>query len=534
MRAFAELFRALDQTTSTKRRVTLLAQYFEQVSDEDKVWTIALFSGKRPRRTVTTRFLREWAAESAGISDWLFDETYHIVGDLAETIAKIIPQPSASIQTTQITDLQQGIAYLLELKDKSEAEKKTAIQGLWGRMDSDERFLINKLITGGFRIGVSQRTIVKALSLHLDQEESVIAHKLMGDWDPATTRYEALLLTDDPRSQLSKPYPFYLAHSLDQDLEALGLPEAWQAEYKWDGIRGQIVCRQGEVHVWSRGEELVTKQYPEFQNLAGKVGDVVLDGELVVWGDDGVRPFHDMQKRIGRKRVSAKMMSSLPVVMIAYDIMEYEGADVRSRPQSERRRLLEEVVAHMDSDQLLLSELISFATWSDLASHREKARDRSAEGLMLKSVAGPYKTGRKKGDWYKWKVDPMTVDAVMLYAQRGHGRRANLYTDFTFAVLDEAGTDKKYVPFAKAYSGLTDDEFSELSRFVRKHTVEKFGPVCSVVPELVFEIAFEGIAPSSRHKCGIAVRFPRILRWRRDKPVSEINTLTDLKAHIKK
>ena len=213
MRAFAELFRALDQTTSTKRRVTLLAQYFEQVSDEDKVWTIALFSGKRPRRTVTTRFLREWAAESAGISDWLFDETYHIVGDLAETIAKIIPQPSASIQTTQITDLQQGIAYLLELKDKSEAEKKTAIQGLWGRMDSDERFLINKLITGGFRIGVSQRTIVKALSLHLDQEESVIAHKLMGDWDPATTRYEALLLTDDPRSQLSKPYPFYLAHS---------------------------------------------------------------------------------------------------------------------------------------------------------------------------------------------------------------------------------------------------------------------------------------------------------------------------------
>ena len=527
MKRFIELFESLDSTTSSNKKLEYLTSYLGQVSDEDKLWCIALFTHRRPRRTITTRFLREWAAEEAQIPDWLFEDSYHIVGDLAETISKIIPPAAHEEESRSLSD---WIRYIVELKEKSEEEKKLAITTAWKSLGTNGRFLFNKLLTGGFRIGVSQRTMVKALSKLLDLEDNVVAHKLMGDWSPFDTSFEELLLIENAEQEKSKPYPFYLAYALDVNLEELGGPEEWMVEYKWDGIRGQLIKRGQEIFVWSRGEELVKNQYPEFQILKESPLDFVIDGELIVFKDNEIQGFDKMQKRIGRRKVGKKTLQDYPVIMIAYDIMEYNNEDVRMKPQSDRRAMLEKVYESVKSSEVIhLSQLIQFNSWGELEQRREGARERNAEGLMLKYKQGEYKTGRRKGHWFKWKLDPMTMDVVMLYAQRGHGRRANLFTDFTFALKDE----DKLVPFAKAYSGLTDEEFREVSSFVRKNTKERFGPVHSVVPELVFEVAFEGVMKSTRHKSGVAVRFPRISRWRKDKPVSEINTLDDLKLLIK-
>lgn len=524
MKRFARLFAELDQTTKTNAKVAALAEYFREAGESDKLWTIALLSHKRPRRTVTTTLLREWAAEAAGIPDWLFEESYPIVGDLAETIALILPPANTASDKT----LSDWIAIVKDLQGVDDEEKKRQILEAWQTLDRTERFLFNKIITGGFRIGVSQKLMTRALAQATGIDEPLLAHRLMGDWTPDTTDFANLVLADNPGENLSRPYPFNLAHPIESEVEELGRPEDWSAEHKWDGIRGQVILRGGELYVWSRGEELVTDRFPEFAAFKDFLPDgTVLDGEILPWRDNRPLGFQTLQTRINRKTVSKKLLSEAPVIFKAYDLLEEEGEDIREKPFIIRRRALEALIVKNDiGGTLRLSPLVEFDAWEDLVSERENSREVGSEGLMLKRKQSPYLAGRKKGDWWKWKVNPLTVDAVMIYAQSGHGRRANLFTDLTFAVWH--GND--LVPFTKAYSGLTDAEFNELTRWVRKNTLERFGPVRSVKAEHVFEIAFEGIQRSRRHKSGIALRFPRIHRWRRDKPVAEANSLADLEA----
>lgn len=524
MKNFVQLFKQVDQTTKTNAKIEALVEYFLRSEDEDKMWAMALFSHKRPRRTINTTLIREWAAEASGLPLWLFEESYHIVGDLAEAIALVLPDHEHSSDNS----LSDWIRAIIDQRDKEEEDKKTFVLDAWKSLNRDERFLFNKLITGGFRIGVSQKLMIRALAKAIDMDEKIVAHRLMGDWSPLDTTFEQLLFEENPLDTISRPYPFYLAYALEEEPGKLGPIHQWYAERKWDGIRGQIIVRNKELFVWSRGEDLVTDKFPEFQKLLTMPeDDFVLDGEIICYKEGQILPFNQLQTRIGRKNVAKKHLTESPVVMIAYDILEYKGEDLRGLPLHERRELLVEVVKELKpSGVMLLSQLVPFRKWADLIEEREISREYHAEGLMLKRKDSTYQVGRKRGDWWKWKVDPMTVDAVMIYAQRGHGRRANLYTDFTFAVYDEEG---KLVPFTKAYSGLTDAEFREISTWVRKNTLERFGPVCSVPPTHVFELAFEGIAPSSRHKSGIALRFPRIKRWRKDKPVEEIDTLENLR-----
>lgn len=527
MKHFTDLFVSLDQTTKTTVKVKALVRFFEQASDQDKVWAIALFSHRRPRRTVTTTLLREWAAEKASIPLWLFEETYHVVGDLAETIAKVIPNQVKDEVLSDPVDLSGWIAYIMALKDEEEATKKERILSAWDQLNMEERFLFNKLITGGFRVGVSQKLVTKALAKYADKEENTIAHRLMGNWNPAEVSFEELILSEHASDDLSKPYPFYLAYALDGEPSELGDTDEWVAEWKWDGIRGQLIRRKGEVFLWSRGEELVTDKYPEFDYLSSiDCPDFVIDGEILAYQDGMPLPFQHLQKRIGRKKVSKKTLADIPVVLMAYDLLEYDEEDIRNKSYTERRELLKRVLSKFTfpESNVILSKQEAFESWDDLTALRQQSRERRTEGFMLKKKNSDYKTGRKRGDWWKWKIDPMTVDAVMIYAMRGHGRRANLYTDFTFAVWK----GEELVSFAKAYSGLTDDEFREISQFVKKNTIDRFGPVRAVKPELVFELAFEGINESSRHKSGIALRFPRIKRWRKDKSPKEADTLVYL------
>lgn len=520
MKQFAALIAALDQTTSTKRKKEALADYFREAAEQDRVWTIALFTHRRPRRSVNTTMLRGWAGELTGIPSWLVDECWHIAGDMSECLAALLP-PGDAHCSMSLADCMQEISSWKTLE--FEAVREAVVQ-IWMGMNRHERFVFNKLITGGFRVGVSQQLLTQALAGLLQTDEATVALRLSGNWDPAQIGWKELLL--DERTDEARLYPFYLAYPLEQDLEQLGAPSDWFAEWKWDGIRGQLVSRGGQVHLWSRGEELISAQFPELVSAAALPGiEAVIDGEVIAWSDGKPLPFQVLQSRLGRKQVSAMAMKNAPVVMLAYDLLELDGIDLRSRAQHERRALLETLIARVDEPVLKLSPLVAFENWKELRSLHREARERMAEGFMLKKREARYQTGRRKGSWWKWKTDPYTVDAVMIYAQRGHGRRAGLYTDFTFAVYD---AQRNLVPFTKAYSGLSDDEFAAINRWIKDHTIERFGPVCSVEAQLVFEIAFEGIGSSKRHKSGVAVRFPRIVRWRRDKTVSEINTLDDL------
>ena len=526
MKDFAHLFNQIDQSTKTTVKVAALAEYFQTAPEDDRLWTIALFSGRRPKRAVTTTRLREWAAEAAGYPLWLFEEAYPIVGDLAETIALFLPPPAQDLDR----GLSHWITALRGLSGMEDEGRKAAVLAAWDEMDHTSRFLFNKLITGGFRIGISQKLMTRALAQATGKDEAELAHRLMGNWSPDDTTYHALIEAEDPTADASRPYPFYLAYGLEDAPETLSAPAEWRAEWKWDGIRGQLILRGGQHYVWSRGEELMTDRFPELARAVDFLPDgTVLDGEILAW-DGAPMPFNALQKRIGRKTVPKTLLKNAPVILYAYDLLEHQGEDMRALPFATRRARLEEMMSDLPSDApVLLSPQVPFETWDDLAQVRETARDARAEGLMLKRADSPYLSGRKKGDWWKWKLDPLTIDAVMIYAQQGHGRRANLFTDFTFAVWQ--GND--LVPFTKAYSGLTDAEFRKITAWVRKNTLQRFGPVRQVTPEHVFEIAFEGIHESPRHKSGVALRFPRMSRWRDDKPVQEANTLDDLKEMLR-
>ena len=525
MKQFAELVKVLGSSTKTNDKLQALSDYFTTAGDRDKVWVIAIFSGRRPKRSVSTRLLAEWCMELASIPGWLFSESYSAVGDLAETIALLLPENISAVQAEE--PLHYYVEQFLYLGSSSEQEKKHFITTSWLKMDRDERFVFNKLITGSFRIGVSQKMMVNALAKTVNTDANSIAHGISGNWDPSSTPFDQLLSgesTDD-----SKPYPFYLAYAIENDIHELGEPHEWQAEWKWDGIRGQIIKRNNNLFVWSRGEELMTDKFPEFHSLIHQLPDgIVLDGEIMPFSDNKALPFALLQTRIGRKNITKKHLQEAPVAFIAYDILEYKVSDIRDRPLEERRVLLEEIVRTVSLPVLHASPVIDLSNWDDLAQTRSKARDINSEGIMLKRKNSAYGVGRKRGDWWKWKIDPLVIDAVMIYAQKGSGRRSNLFTDYTFAVRD----GDKLVTFAKAYSGLTDKEFVEIDSFVKRNSLEKFGPVRTVKPELVFEIAFEGIAASNRHRSGVALRFPRMNRWRKDKKPGEINTLDDLKQML--
>jgi DNA ligase-1 len=528
MKDFATLFTTLDQTTKTSVKTAALAEYFRTAPADDRLWTVALLSGRRPRRAITTTRLREWAAERAGIPLWLFEACYPVVGDLSETIALVLPPPATTLENS----LTGWITQLRALDRADDATRKHFVLTAWDGLAPTERFVFNKLITGGWRMGVSQKLMTRALAQATGIDEAELTHRLMGDWSPDTTSWDNLITAPDPTADLSRPYPFSLAHPLEDAPETLGPVTDWIAEHKWDGIRGQLILRGGDHHLWSRGEDLMTDRFPELAQLRDFLPQgTVLDGEVLAWNQatDSPLGFSSLQPRIGRKSVPKKLLAEAPVIVMAYDLLEWQGADIRDWPLSRRRDTLATALAALPPGlPLRLSPPIAASDWADLARIRARARDIGAEGLMLKRTSSPYLPGRRRGDWWKWKLDPLTIDAVMIYAQAGSGRRATLYTDFTFAVRD----GDALVPFTKAYSGLTDAEFREITAWVRKNTTDRFGPVRAVTPQHVFEIAFEGIQASPRHKSGVALRFPRMARWRRDKPVAEANTLDDLKAML--
>ncbi|PZX55361.1 DNA ligase-1 [Algoriphagus ratkowskyi] len=521
MKAFTALFTAIDQTTKTNQKVQAMVDYFTHAEEEDKIFAVSILIGNKPKRPVKTSELKEWAAELAELPMWLYEESYHIVGDLAEAIALMLPDPDKE----QHVSLRENLEFLSELTDLPLEVKKARIIEYWMSAEVQERFVFNKLITGNFRMGVSKQLVIKALAKYLEQEQTSIAHQLMGKWDPYAETMDSMFAGETHLDKNYLPYPFFLAYPLDTDPATLGDIDNWYIERKLDGIRGQIIVRNEELFVWSRGEELLTDKFPEFNSLQTSLPNgTVLDGEIIPWRDGSPLPFQIMQTRIGRKNISPKYLKEAPLVMVCFDILEYNGVDLRARPLSERREILNEVIAKHTENKLLLSEAMDFKAWEEVGKFRRNARDFNCEGLMLKRKTSEYETGRRRGNWWKWKTEPMTVDGVLLYAQSGHGRRANLFTDYTFAVWD----GDVLVPFAKAYSGLTDKEINVLDNWIKRNTIDKFGPVRSVKPEYVFEIAFEGINSSPRHKSGVALRFPRILRWRKDKSVKDANTKNDL------
>jgi len=523
MKAFAALFESLDRSNSTLSKVAALESYFRNAAPEDAIWVVALFSGRRPKRQITSTHLQLWAAEVSGLSDWMLAECYQQVGDLAETLALVLPEPHAS--SSEIP-LNQMLSHLKGLHQADEGSKKAFVIDQWAQLPTTQRFLFNKLLTGGFRVGVSEKLVAKALARVYQKDEAAVLYALMGKWQPAALSLE-VLLASDAASDASKPYPFFLAYPLEQPLTELGATEAWQSEWKWDGIRAQLIKRVDAVYLWSRGEELLNEQFPDLcaalQNLPN---GTVLDGELLCVENGQILSFNALQQRLGRKKPSKKMQQSMPVALMAYDLLEFAGQDLRSFPLRQRRQQLEQLLAENTSSALLLSESLVFEDWQQLGQFREQGRAQLAEGLMLKRLDAPYEQGRKKGSWWKWKVTPLSIDAVLLYAQKGHGRRANLFTDYTFALWE----GDQLVTFAKAYSGLTDAEIKAVDAFIKANTLEKFGPVRTVKPQLVFEIAFEGLQLSKRHKAGVAVRFPRILRWRQDKLPEQANHLHELKV----
>jgi DNA ligase-1 len=540
MREFAQLYNELDATTATSRKLDALKKYFSASESANAAWAVYFLAGGKPRQVISTKLLRQFATEMSGIPEWLFDECYLAVGDLAEAISLTLPPSEYESNIGLATWMEERI---LPLRGEQPEKIRVALFDYWRGLDRQSRFLLIKLISGGFRVGVSKLLVIRALGELSGVNHKIIAQRMMGWTDgnvPPNAESYQKLIGEQPgfehdASQGGQPYPFFLSHPLQTDPRSLGDIRLWHAEWKYDGIRAQLVQRSRQRYLWSRGEELITDRFPEISGISLPDGTVV-DGEIVIWKNGNPGFFADLQRRIGRKTLSPKILDELPAVLIAFDLLEYEGRDIRHAVQLERRARLDEIVRRAGTSVLKLSPLIDAPDWPTLEVVRDSSRGRGVEGLMLKSTNAQYGVGRTKesGIWWKWKLDPYTVDAVLVYAQRGHGRRALLYTDYTFAVWNDGpDSERKLVPFAKAYSGLTDREIAQVDAEIRKTTVEKFGPVRSVTPTMVFEIGFEGIAKSSRHKSGIAVRFPRMLRMRHDKKIDEADTLDTLKAMIR-
>lgn len=558
MRDFAALYTAIDDTNKTNEKVSAMVRYFQTAPSADAAWAVHFLIGRRPKRLVKGPDLWEWAIEASGLPTWLFAECYDAVGDTAETIAALLPdlEPHSSVSRHEkppssvfsrheptgvvplgsrkteeggwgVEEVPIGLAAwvenrLLPLAGMPEPEQRAALQKAWSELDRSGRLVFNKLITGAFRVGVSQDLVVRALAQYSGIPAPVIAHRLMGTWEPDAAFFDALVAPDAADANISQPYPFCLAHPLASEVSKLGDIRDWHVEWKWDGIRAQLIRRDGRSFIWSRGEDLITERFPEIEAICDSLPDgTVIDGEILAWKDGKPMKFLDLQQRIGRKILSKKILEKIPVVLVAFDVLQWHGEDVRERPFVERRRLLEDL-------PLNLSPLVNAEDWADLARQREEARSRGVEGLMLKRKDSQYLVGRKKGLWWKWKIDPMSVDAVLIYAMRGSGKRASLYTDYTFGVWN----GEELVSFAKAYSGLTDEEIRRVDTWIRRNTLEKVGPVRTVKPELVFELGFEAIQLSTRHKSGVAVRFPRILRWRHDKAAKDADTLDNIKQGL--
>jgi DNA ligase-1 len=554
---FPLLYCALDEAKSTSVKISLLVRFLAESPRKEAQWGLFLLSGGKVRRVITTTQLRKLAASLSDIPDWLFEESYQLVGDLAETVSLLLPNSGITVTGENALTSQSSshFSYVYEwgmqlshLADCPDEDRKLSeITSLLAPLSTRERLVFGKLLTGGLRIGVSKATVIKAIALHYHLDEGTVAYLLVGknrieDFDLSTI----LNAQAHGRSNSLAPYPFALAHPIplatgrDENVgkpswEELGTPSTWIAEWKWDGIRAQIVVRENGIAIWSRGEEVVSETFPELCELKHILPhDTVIDGEIIAFDAEQLRPapFARLQQRLNRKKVSKNLLTTVPITFIPYDVLELRGEDLRSHATSERRRILAEMLhsGEVFNSRILQNQPLEWRTWEELEELHSSSRDIPAEGLMLKRADASYPEGRKRGNWWKWKVAPFTVDGVLVYAQKGHGRRANLYSDYTFAVW--AGDT--LLPFAKAYSGLTDVEMKEVHDYITKNTKERFGPVRTVIPKIVCEIAFEGLSLSTRHKSGVAVRFPRISRLRLDKKVEDADTIETLKGLLGK
>ena len=529
MRKFAALYDSIDSTTSTNAKVAAMRAYFASAPHADAAWATFFLTGRRLKRLVPSAAIRDWTLAATGLPEWMLGECYAVAGDGAEVAALVLDQlptePTEDLSLARWLDER-----ILPLRQLDPAAQPARASAWFRELDRLQRFILLKLLTGELRVGVSQTLVVRALAETASLETTAVAARLMGEWTPTAEWFGALLSAEQSSDDRSRPYPFFLAAPLEDDPASLGDLDDWQIEWKWDGIRAQLIQRDGVVHLWSRGEELITHRFPEIAAAASRLpGGTVLDGEVLAFRDDRPMLFSALQQRIGRQKQVAQLVHSVPVVFMTYDVLELAGEDVRNVPLAERRARLEALLGAEDGGPpggvLRLSPIVAASSWDELAALRSDSRARGVEGFMIKRRTSTYGVGRKRADWWKWKIDPFTVDAVLIYAQPGSGRRASLLTDYTFGVWDNG----ELVPFAKAYSGLSNEEIAEVDRWIRRHTRERFGPVRHVEPFHVFELGFEAIARSGRHRSGIAVRFPRMLRWRKDKPAAEADTLENVK-----
>jgi DNA ligase-1 len=558
---FSRLYAALDGTNATTAKVEAMVRYFREAPAADAAWAVYFLTGRRLTRLVPHRAIGRWTMAETGLEEWLLGECYAVVGDGAEMAALVLDavftRPAAPLSLAAWVEQR-----ILPLRHAVPERQQQDVLGWIRELERWERFTLFKLLSGEFRTGVSHTLVVRAVAQAASLPADVVAARLTGDWTPSQRWFQSVVAADVTDADRSRPYPFFLASPLDATVsdargleESLGARDDWQVEWKWDGIRAQLLARDGHVFLWSRGEEAIGERFPEVTSAARDLpAGTVLDGEILAFRDGAPLPFSALQQRIGRRLHVQRTARDVPAVFMAYDLLEHDGTDIRALPLADRRARLEALLAGLpppaapaaapregmlpfDADESPASATESGAdaplqpspalggSWAELAALRDSSRSRGVEGLMIKRLSSPYGVGRKRGDWWKWKIAPHTIDAVLIYAQPGSGKRASLLTDYTFGVWDGG----ELVPVAKAYSGLTNDEIAEMDRWIRRHTVERFGPVRHVEPVHVFELGFENIARSSRHRSGVAVRFPRMLRWRRDKTAAEADTLETLK-----